>query len=341
MSEPADSDDVGDGPAESTTSSSPATLSCWSSANSARRKPSTAKRPRSLSGTSIQSSSSTPWPFHSSTPSSPPVPILVTGQPGIGKSVGAHYFLLYLLGLGKPVFWVQEYGAYYFNAHGVQHLSDPNGLPNLPVVHRALQASLVAPAVVKDDSGRRLVREDLFTEFLPPDVAAKTCELAESRMHRIQHFLSRAFDVSSTRGVAGRLVEGLMDAPFPLARQPTSGRPRQRRGGRDPRAPRQRRHLRPQSVPTTARPLYLRPLLVDAMVATTDTQLGLLQTSLADTHSKDFGTMLGIIARLPHGAGIEVAALDDMVYCVVGSTAHRVRDLVRAARATLAKLQTF
>ncbi|KAJ7471006.1 hypothetical protein FB451DRAFT_1399755 [Mycena latifolia] len=53
----------------------------------------------------------------------------------------------------------------------------------IDVAHRVF---LVAPAVVKDNGGRRFVREDFFAEFLTPAVAAKTFELA----------LSRAFDVS-------------------------------------------------------------------------------------------------------------------------------------------------
>ncbi|KAJ6599890.1 hypothetical protein DFH09DRAFT_1504187 [Mycena vulgaris] len=247
-------------------------------------------------------------------PHPPPLRFFVTGM-----SFGAHYFLLYLLGLGKPVFWGQEDGTYYFNAHGVQRLHNLNSVSDFPDVHHALQESwvlidadqewmpskkyaispfviwtssprdmrwkyfskafspsdrwfmkpwstkeiaaaadrlgcthndviarmvwcgpvarhlflgepptvqqagsnnpfaqpahrvfLVAPAVVKDNGGRRLVREDFFAEFLTPAVAAKTFELAENRMGQLQQCLSRAFDVPSTWGVAGRLVGGLM-----------------------------------------------------------------------------------------------------------------------------------
>ncbi|KAJ7471790.1 hypothetical protein FB451DRAFT_1251000 [Mycena latifolia] len=109
---------------------------------------------------------------------------------------------------------------------------------------------LVTPAVVKDNGGRRLVREDFFVEFLTPAVAAKTFELAENRMDQLQQFISRAFDVSSTRAVAGRLVEGLMHRALSRGiRYPTSGRLRRWRGGCDPRAPRQSRHLCPQRRP--------------------------------------------------------------------------------------------
>ncbi|KAJ7645614.1 hypothetical protein DFH06DRAFT_590840 [Mycena polygramma] len=49
-----------------------------------------------------------------------PVRIFAAGHSGIGNSLGAHYFLLYFLGLGKPLFWVQDNRIYYFDAHGIQ-----------------------------------------------------------------------------------------------------------------------------------------------------------------------------------------------------------------------------
>ncbi|KAJ6588783.1 hypothetical protein B0H19DRAFT_218918 [Mycena capillaripes] len=64
----------------------------------------------------------------------------VTGHPGIGKSVGAHYFLLCLLGSGKPVFWVQRGSVFYFNADGVQRL---HGNIGNPATYKALKKSWV------------------------------------------------------------------------------------------------------------------------------------------------------------------------------------------------------
>ncbi|KAJ7186354.1 hypothetical protein GGX14DRAFT_581111 [Mycena pura] len=100
--------------------------------------------------------------------------------------------------------------------------------------------------------------------------------------------------------------------------------------------------FKPQGKLKTERPLYLRPLLpafaaVDAMVALSDGRLVLLQTSLADTHSRDFGTMLRIIARLPNGAGVHVG--DGVFYCLVGSTDFRVRNLAHTVANTLTWLQ--
>ncbi|KAJ7475747.1 hypothetical protein FB451DRAFT_255466 [Mycena latifolia] len=136
-------------------------------------------------------------------------------------------------------------------------------------VHRVF---LVAPAVVKDDGGRRsLVREDYFTGFLTPAVAAETFELAESRMDRLQQFVAQAFDVSTTRGVADRLVEGLMHRavsggillPAVFGAGEVAAATLELLGKAN--------GFVAKGVPTTLRPIYLRPLLpsfvaVDAML---------------------------------------------------------------------------
>ncbi|KAJ7186355.1 hypothetical protein GGX14DRAFT_581112 [Mycena pura] len=72
----------------------------------------------------------------------------VTGQPG--KSFGAQYFLMYLLGLGKSVFWVQDDSTYYFNKHGVQRLVDPKTVPTSFDFQRALRNSWVLIDVDQD-----------------------------------------------------------------------------------------------------------------------------------------------------------------------------------------------
>ncbi|KAJ6467914.1 hypothetical protein C8R45DRAFT_1079243 [Mycena sanguinolenta] len=393
----------------------------------------------------------------------------VTGQPGIGMSFGAQYFLMYLLGLGKSVFWVQDDSTYYFNHHGVQRLLDPKTVPTSFDFQRALKGSwvlidldqdsmpstayslspfviwtssprdlrwryfrkhfrpcerwfmrpwsakeimaaadrlgsdhddviarmawhgpvarflfqgapptdqdmsndigralsgnpfavdaqpgtegtqpvhavfLIMPAIVKDDDGPRLMRDNFYAEFLTPAVAEMTFELAENRMEQLQLNVSRAFDISSTRGVAGKLVEGLMHRSLSRGmRLPVIF------GGGAVAATLELLGKAdifiPQGNLTTERPLYLRPLLpafaaVAAMVALSDGRLVFFQTSLANTHSRDFGTMLRIIARLPKGAGVHV--LGDVFYCLVGSTAFRVRNLARAAANTLTRLQAL
>ncbi|KAJ7190352.1 hypothetical protein GGX14DRAFT_606040 [Mycena pura] len=246
-----------------------------------------------------------------------------------GKSFGAQYFLMYLLGLGKSVFWVQDDSTYYFNKHGVQRLVDPKTVPTSFDFQRALRNSWVlidvdqdpmpnttynlSPYVIWTSSprdlrwryfrkhfwpcerwfmkpwsakeimaaamtwcgpvarflfqgappqlrtsattsaapflatrspskhspalrvlspstpfssscrplsktmGHRLVRQNFYTEFLTPAVAEMTFALAENRMEQLQLHLSRAFDISSTRGVAGKLVEGLMHRSLRVA----------------------------------------------------------------------------------------------------------------------------
>ncbi|KAF8216958.1 hypothetical protein K438DRAFT_1798074 [Mycena galopus ATCC 62051] len=389
----------------------------------------------------------------------------VTGQPGIGKSFGAVYFLMYLLGLGKSVFWVQDDSTYYFNHHGVQRLLDPRAVPASFEFQRALKDSWVlidvdqdampnttynlSPSVIwtssprdmrwryfkkhfapcarwfmkawsakeimatadklgsghddvmarmawygpvarflfhgappteqdvsndigralsgnpfafdaqpgtdgtqpvhvvflvmpaKDDGGHGLVRENFYAEFLTPAVAEMTFELAENRMEQLQLHLSRAFDIPSMRGVAGKLVEGLMHRSLSRGmRLPDifgSGvvaATLNLLGKADASTP-------PGNL-KTGHPLYLRPLLtsfaaVDAMIVLSDGRLVLVQTSLATSHSKDFGMMLRIISRLPKGAGVQISG--DVFYCVVGSTAFRVRNLARAAAKTLTQLQ--
>ncbi|KAF9039666.1 hypothetical protein BDZ89DRAFT_1035288 [Hymenopellis radicata] len=379
----------------------------------------------------------------------------VTGQPGIGKSFGAVYFLMYLFGLGKSVFWVQDDFTYYFDSHGVQRLLDPKAVPTSEKFRRALMDSWVlidmdqdampsttykfAPYVIwtssprdlrwryftkhfwpcarwfmkawsakeimaaadklgsghddvmarmawygpvarslfhrappteqdvsndircalsgnpfavdahdgtqpvhavflvmpaKDDGGHCLVREKFYAKFLTPAVAEMTFELAENRMEQLQLHLSGAFDIPSTRGVAGKLVEGLMFRSLSRGmRLPDIF------GGGVVAAT---DVFTPQGNLKTGRPLYLRLLLpsfaaVDAMIVLSDGRLVLLQTSLNTAHSKDFGMMLRIISRLLKGAGVHVSG--DILYCVVGSSAFRVRNLARTAANTLTQLQ--
>lgn len=218
--------------------------------------------------------------------------------------------------------------------------AQPNFTGTQPVHH----VFLIAPITVEENGERRLSRREFFAEFLTPNIASKTFELAEIRMEHLQPYLSRAFDISSTRGIAGKLVEGLMhrsllrgiQLPAVLGGGGAVAATLELLGKAD--------SFCMRSTPTTKRPLYLRPLLptfaaVDAMVSISSQKLVLLQTSLGGVHSKDYGAMLGCIARLPNGAGVEVTTLDEVVYCLVGSTAHRVQGLVRAAKATLAQLQ--
>ncbi|KAJ6588781.1 hypothetical protein B0H19DRAFT_1248388 [Mycena capillaripes] len=191
---------------------------------------------------------------------------------------------------------------------------------------------LVTLIVVVVDGVRQFKRDEFF-EFLAPAVAAKTLELAETRLD------------ASTRGVAGKLVEGLMHRALMRGIR----LPAVFGGGAGAATPELvgKSDVFTHSGDLNAqRPLYLRPLLssfaaVDAMVATTPKRLGMLQTSLSlsDTHTRNFGAMLHTIARLPVGAGVQVEHLEEIIYCVVGSDPIRVQTLVHQANVALTWLK--
>ncbi|KAJ7603485.1 hypothetical protein FB45DRAFT_881720 [Roridomyces roridus] len=69
----------------------------------------------------------------------------LTGQPGIGKSVGAAYFLFYLIAMGHPVFFVPHPEVvYYFSSSVVQMLlGNPVPRINTAEAEAALNASWV------------------------------------------------------------------------------------------------------------------------------------------------------------------------------------------------------
>ncbi|KAF9027521.1 hypothetical protein BDZ89DRAFT_805438 [Hymenopellis radicata] len=92
------------------------------------------------------------------------------------------------------------------------------------------------------------------------------------------------------------------------------------------------------------RPLYLQPkalnfsAAVDAILVT-DKTLGLLQTSPSASHTRNFGTMLRTIARLPEGANVAVDGFDEVLYCLIGTRSERLQKLVAEAKGRLEELQ--
>ncbi|KAF9037829.1 hypothetical protein BDZ89DRAFT_432374 [Hymenopellis radicata] len=78
-------------------------------------------------------------------------------------------------------------------------------------VHRVF---LVEPLVVIDKRGRAcLQRSDYSAEFLSPYIAQKTADLAQYQLERVQGQLAAALNVSVTRSVARKVVEGLQKMP--------------------------------------------------------------------------------------------------------------------------------
>ncbi|KAJ7607555.1 hypothetical protein FB45DRAFT_1131361 [Roridomyces roridus] len=206
---------------------------------------------------------------------------------------------------------------------------------------------LVRPAVMHDDTtGRLILRRDLYTtEFHTPAVAELTIQRATRWLKNgqdLQQSVSFAFRAASTHDLAGKLVEGVMHC----ALSDGVALPEALHGGVLAATIEFRGTVdtfvlidnNKVADPATTRPLYLRPAAVsgfpaiDAILATSPTQLVLFHTSLSETlHNWDFGTMLRIIARLPKlGVGIDLDSIKDIVCSVVGipQDSYRVKNLI-------------
>ncbi|KAG5639971.1 hypothetical protein DXG03_002070 [Asterophora parasitica] len=92
------------------------------------------------------------------------------------------------------------------------------------------------------------------------------------------------------------------------------------------------------------RPLYLQPKIetfagaVSAIVVG-ETTLSLIQTSLNDIHTGNFGMILRIISRLAIAANVQVDSLWQLIYCIVGSTLRPGVKLVTQAQKILGELR--
>ncbi|KAJ7777465.1 hypothetical protein B0H16DRAFT_958741 [Mycena metata] len=109
----------------------------------------------------------------------------LTGQPGIGKSVGACYFLFCLLASGQPGFFIPEPDTvYYFSEHGVQKGSDSSIYRNSLTVREAVELSWV---LIDVDIGNSPASLDWYPrEWLKP---CKTMIWTSSpRDGRLRHF---------------------------------------------------------------------------------------------------------------------------------------------------------
>ncbi|KAJ6528583.1 hypothetical protein B0H19DRAFT_1243079 [Mycena capillaripes] len=212
-------------------------------------------------------------------------------------------------------------------------------------VHRVF---LIQPLVAIDrGSGRAcLQRTDYAAEFLSSHIAHTTFDLAQDHLEKVQGQLAAALDTSTTRSVAGKLVEAMMHralirgmqlpAVFGAGTVAVTLKLIGKAGS-----------FVCETAPTdiAKRPLYLRPespnfAAVDAILATHE-KLGLIQASLGDSHRRDFGMMLRIMSRLPRGAQVDVGRLGEVIYCLVGTDAERVHKLVAEASKTLAELKMF
>jgi hypothetical protein len=204
---------------------------------------------------------------------------------------------------------------------------------------------LIQPLVVGNvRSGLpHLQRTDYCAEFLSPFIVQATFDLAQLRLEKLQNQLSEALNISTTRSVAGKFVEGLMHraltrdgiklpAHFGAATTvELIGKPRS--------------FISTSPTSLNPRPLYLRPqssnfAAVDAILVTND-KTGFIQTSLGETHPCDIGMMLRIFSRLRGRAHVTVNASNPVLYCLVGTRSEHVSQLVKDATQTLETLQAL
>ncbi|KAJ7130616.1 hypothetical protein C8R44DRAFT_872401 [Mycena epipterygia] len=189
-------------------------------------------------------------------------------------------------------------------------------------VHRVF---LIQPLVVIDKhTGRaRLQRTDCSAQFVSAYIAQKTLDLAQDQLEELQGQLAAALNISTTRSVAGKVVEGLMHRalsrgmklPDIFGAGSTVARTLELIGKAG--------SFVCETTTTDIgkqRPLYLRPQSLN--FGPVDAILGFFQTSLGDSHSKNYGIILRLVSRLARGA-------------------QRVRKLVVEAKRTLDRLQTL
>ncbi|KAF9012989.1 hypothetical protein BDZ89DRAFT_1167117 [Hymenopellis radicata] len=212
-----------------------------------------------------------------------------------------------------------------------------------------LDVFLIQPVVVIDKASGRVSfqRTDYRVEYLSAYITNLTFELAENHRERLQGQLAAALNTDSTRAVAGKLMERMMHRA--LIRRivqvpPVFGADHWHIAGTLQLIGKATNFVsKPERFDD--RPLYLQPeslnfAAVDAILAT-DKKLGLLQTSLSDSHTRNFGMMLRIMARLPEGANVAVDGFEEVLYCLIGTDGDRARvqELVAQAKGTLEELQ--
>lgn len=222
---------------------------------------------------------------------------------------------------------------------------DASGEGTQPV-HRVF---LIQPLVVIDErSGRAcLQRTDYSVEFLSAHMAHRTLDLAQDHLERVQGQLAAALNISTTRSVAGKLVEGMMHRGLARGMELPAVFGAGTVAGTLELIGKAGSFVCETTTTNIAkeRPLYLRPeslnfAAVDAILVMHD-KLGLIQASLGDSHRRDFGMMLRIISRLPRGAQVDVSSLGEVIYCLVGTVPERVQKLVAEASGILAELKTL
>ncbi|KAF7301465.1 hypothetical protein MIND_00711900 [Mycena indigotica] len=209
---------------------------------------------------------------------------------------------------------------------------------NLSGVQPSHQIFLIRPRRMFDDGRHYWSRSQYDAEFRSEFMAQKFAECAQQHLDLLQFNIATAFNMSSTRGLAGKMFEtlihraivfnqtllpdvfGRVSAPsisitgsttkFSLAFDPA----------------RQALQL----------PLYLHPTAhnfgaVDAIIVT-NASIGLLQISLSATfYRRDFGAMLDILDWMKTGAVCD----QPIYYCLVGFNIDNIRRLMSQASKSL------
>ncbi|KAJ6488098.1 hypothetical protein DFH09DRAFT_381449 [Mycena vulgaris] len=206
---------------------------------------------------------------------------------------------------------------------------------------------LIQPREVFDADGRpSLERRNCSFDFLSNHIANRIAELAEAHVDKVQQQLVRAFNAPATRSAAGKLVECMLHRALIHKRMhvPTDLGGGQVAGVLELIGNAEGFVLETHT-PTQheCRPLYLRPQSpnfagVNAILVT-KTALGLIQSSLAEWHSEVVETLLRILARL-NTYKIAVDTLQ-VVYCLAGTDAGRVKSLVHETSEKLKMLQAL
>ncbi|KAJ7075984.1 hypothetical protein B0H15DRAFT_606897, partial [Mycena belliarum] len=184
----------------------------------------------------------------------------------------------------------------------------------------------------------------LLSTFL---IAHTTFDLVHGLLDKVQGQLAAALNVSTTRSVAGRLIEALMHRALIRGMQLPSGRLGAGTVAVTLKLIGKAGSFVCETAPTDIAkpPLYLRPEspnfpAVDAILVTHE-KLGLIQASLGNSHRRDFGMMLAVMPRLPRDAHVDVDRLGEVIYCLVGTDPGCFAILFRTMQRTPSDIRTY
>ncbi|KAJ7632093.1 hypothetical protein B0H17DRAFT_1217541 [Mycena rosella] len=213
-------------------------------------------------------------------------------------------------------------------------------LPQILAVHCGIKCE---PRINRETG--ELDRTQFRTSFLSDRLFELVAQSLQTRFEEVEAQMAGLLNVDASRGVVGKLVEGLMHKDLREGMLLPTGL-----GGHAIAHTLALignaekfilQHVEPDDV--ALRPLYLRPrnenfAAIDAIVVVTD-GLIFFQTSLSASHDRAFMVLLQILVHFPNATGIPVPK--NLVYCLVGTDEERVRSLMHQATMTLSGLQAL